>query len=78
MNYNGTTSMLSYLTNYTYINANTFYNFLIITLKSLSEESQREIIENIKIHLGLSWYQGFRSYTYRKLNHNHPLVILLD
>jgi hypothetical protein len=64
--------------NYSYINTNSLYNLFIATLKSSSEDQQRDLIENIKINLGMSWFDSFKTYALRKLPINHYVVKLLQ
>ncbi len=71
-------SFFSMITNYSYINTNSLYNLIIITLKCLDEDRQKDFIENIKIHLGLSWFYSFKTYALRKLPMNHYIVKIID
>ena len=76
MSYN-TTSFFSFLPNYSYISTHCLYNLLISILKISNLEQQKEVLESIKINLGLSWFYDFKNYTLRKLNVSHPVVQLL-
>lgn len=78
MSYNDSSSMFSFITNYSYINTNSLYNLLITILKSSNEEQQKDIIENIKINLGMAWFYSFKGYSLRKLPVHHYVVKLLD
>lgn len=71
-------SMFDIFYNYSYINNNSLYNLLIITLKSLNEQQQIDFIENIKLNLGLSWFHAFKNYTLRKLPLGHYVTKLLN
>lgn len=71
-------SYFSFITNYTYINQHSLFNFIIYVLKISNEEQQRDIIQQIKINLGLSWYYSFKTYALRKLSVSNYVVKLLD
>jgi hypothetical protein len=71
-------SYFSIITNYSYINQNSLYNFIISILKICNEEQQKDIIEQLKLNLGMSWFYSFRTYALRKLNVKNYCVKLLD
>ena len=77
MSYNNTSSFFSFLPNYSYISTHCLYNLLLSILKISNLEQQKEIIESIKVNLGMSWYYDFKHYCLRKLSVAHPVVQIL-
>lgn len=60
--------LLSYVlssTNYKIQNTNNIYNFII---SIITKDNKEEIIKQIKINIGLSFYNEFKIYYYNKLN----------
>ena len=60
--------ILSYVlssSNYKIQNTNNIYNFII---SIMTENNKQEIIKQIKINIGLSFYNDFKIYYYNKLN----------
>jgi len=63
-------------TNYGVTNMNNLYNFIISIMDTLTEDQNREMIDNLILHLGKTFYKDFRSYMITKVpNSKHlPLV----
>ena len=55
-------------TNYSVMNTNNIYNFLIVTLESLNDEQKKKFAENMKLQIGLSFYEDFKIYLFKKLS----------
>ena len=61
------TSSIIKSTNYSVINVDNTYKFNIVTMETLSEEQKKKFIENMKLHMGLTYYEDFRMYICRKM-----------
>ncbi len=53
--------------NYNLVNVNNMFNHMIATLEMLTDEQQVKYIQNIKINLGMSIYNQFKDYLFKKL-----------
>ena len=63
--------------NHGMINYNNLYNFLIDIFKRMSNEERDEFVRSMKIHLGMTFFENFKSYCMRKLDHNDPLICII-
>ena len=63
-------------TNYSTINTNNHYNFFIVTLENLTDEQRRKFIENMKIQIGMTFYENFKIYFFKKLPNSELLKYL--
>lgn len=61
-------SYLNYSSSYTVVNNNNMYNCFIAILMCSNDDMKRNIIDNIKIHIGLTFYNNLKIYIYRKMN----------
>ena len=72
-------SVLSYAlsnTNYGVTNMNNLYNFLISLMDILDEEQKKEMIDNLILHLGKTFYKDFRSYLITKVPNSKHLGLV--
>lgn len=53
-------------TNYGIVNTNNIYNHMFHTMESLSDEQNEKFIENMKIDIGMTFYNNFRIYVLTK------------
>lgn len=53
--------------NYSVINIDNVYKFHIITMETLNEEQKKKFVENMKLQMGMSFYDEFKMYLFRKL-----------
>ena len=65
---------MNYLVNYIYdtsiykiTNVNNIYNCFIDVLQNSNDELKISIINSIKIHIGMTFYSGFKQYVFRKI-----------
>ncbi len=70
-------SLLSY-TNYNVMNVNNVFNFIISVLKTTNQDDHKKIMEEIKIHLGMQFFNSFRDYIKKKYDFNHSFVQLVS
>ena len=54
-------------TNYNVVNIDNVYKFNIVTMETLNDEQRKKFIENMKIQMGMSFYDDFKMYLFRKL-----------
>lgn len=64
--------------NYTFANTSNLYNFIISIFKITNEEDHKDIIEALKIHLGMQIYENFKQYIFKKYNMNHQYIKLFE
>ena len=57
--------------NYTIINYCNLFNLLIDILNHSTDEQIQQIINSIKINLGITIFNDFKTYLYRKLPKSH-------
>lgn len=72
-------SFISYAlssTNYGVTNMNNLYNFIISLMDILNEEQKQEMVDSIILHLGQSFYKGFRVYCLNKIPNSPHIQIL--
>lgn len=62
---------------YSIQNQNNIYNLLISILNRASDQEKKAIITDIKILVGCSFYDNFKSYVQRKFSIDSELVILM-
>ena len=60
-------------TNYSVINVDNVYKFIIVTMETLNEEQKKKLIENMKLQMGMSFYEEFKMYLFRKLPNSELL-----
>jgi len=60
--------------NYSVLNENNIFNFIIATLEIVDDEQKEKIITNIKIFIGLRFYEQLKYYIFRKDVNNKLLV----
>lgn len=58
--------MLSSNSNYTIMNMPNIYNFIIISMDLIPEDNKEKYISNIKLQLGITFYNGLREYIIKK------------
>lgn len=78
INYKYMKSFTNYIlsgSNYTIINVNNYFNFLIDVLEISEEKERPHIINSLKLNMGLELYERFKSYIVRKIP-NHEIVAL--
>lgn len=60
-------------------NTNNMYNLLFVVLDDIDEDyKRRKIITQVKIHCGMSFYNGFKDYCIKKLGMKHNIMELFD
>ena len=64
------------LTNYNVINAPNLFNLLINTFELIPDADKPKFVTILKINLGLTVFEDFKNYAYRKLP-NAPFVKFL-
>lgn len=65
-------------TNYSLVNINNQYNFLIDVFELLYDErSKNKFIEKMKINIGHSFFNDFKAYCLGKLSVDHDLIKFL-
>lgn len=63
-------STITYLmnsTNYGITNNNNMYNFMISVMETMNDEQKEKFIDNMKIHIGMTFYNNFKLYVFTKL-----------
>jgi hypothetical protein len=63
-------------TNYGITNMHNLYNHIISTMDLLNEEQNAAMIDSLILHLGKSFYSGFRSYVITKLPNSKHLPLI--
>jgi len=53
-------------TNYSVFNNNNIFNFLYVTMNLLDHTSKVKFLENMKLLIGLHFYDEFKFYIFRK------------
>lgn len=67
------------LTNYGMVNLPNLYNLLISILSlSLCPEVKKEIVQLIKLHLGITIFTGLKQYALKKYSGTHPIIQTLE
>lgn len=62
-------------TNYSLFNTNNHYNFIIESFELLeSDKNKTKFIEKMKINIGNSFYNEFKSYCISKLSVSHDII----
>lgn len=54
-------------TNYSVINANNMYNFLITVMESLGDDEKTKFIQNMKVNMGMTVTEQFKQYIFKKM-----------
>lgn len=52
--------------NYKYLNVNNIYNFIISIYDLLNDQQKDKLKDNIKLHVGLSFYNDLNTYYIKK------------
>lgn len=60
-------NILYYFSNFNIINMNNLFNFHISILKTLDDYQALTYIENMKIHFGITNFEYFKTYIFKKL-----------
>ena len=72
-------TVVNYLTNYSLINTPNLCNLLIFVLRTTQDDNQKYVfLEEIKLQLGITFFNVLKDYIHKKYNFNHPLVILIN
>lgn len=71
--FNGVVNSISSSSNYGICNVNNIYNHMILTSEMLDDNDKKKYIESIKIQIGMSFYNDFKNYIFRK-SPNHELL----
>ena len=59
--------------NHSVVNVTNVYNFLISVFDTLNDEQRTIFTNNLKLHVGLSFSDGLKTYIFRK-NSKHPIL----
>lgn len=73
-------SAISYLasnTNYRLTNTSNMYNFFISVMELMESNQIPKFIENIKIHIGMTFYNDFKIYYIKKLPNSEMVRYLV-
>lgn len=57
---------LNNLSNYSIHNNNNIFNFLFVIMLGLDNTSRVKFVENMKLLIGISFYEKFKFYIFRK------------
>lgn len=71
------TSAVSSITNYKVQNINNIYNLLISIISRSNEAERKKILEDIRVTVGLTFYNDFKNYIFKKYPIEHELVKLV-
>lgn len=63
-------------TNYSVLNIDNVYKFCIVTMETLTDEQNIKFVENMKLQIGMSYYDDFKLYVYRKMPKSKILEFL--
>ena len=75
----GAISIINTATNYSLINTPNLFNIFIHVLKELDNDNKRiQFIEEIRLQMGLTWFESFKSYVAKKYSHDHAFNRLLN
>lgn len=66
-------SSMTKSTNYSVVNIDNTYKFNIVTMETLTDEQKKKFIENMKIQMGMTYYEEFKMYLFRKLPNSELL-----
>jgi len=66
---------MDWFTTYQIMNANNIYNFLIDILNKADSSTRIEILKSIKIQIGLTFYNNFRMYIFKKIPDSSLLAL---
>ena len=72
-------SILSYAisnSNYGVTNLHNMYNFIISVMDNSTDEQNAELIDSLLLHLGKTFYKGFRSYMIEKIPNSKHLNLI--
>lgn len=61
-------------TNYNVVNIDNQYKFHIVTMETLTDEQKKKFIDNMRIQLGMTYYNDFKMYLFRKLPESELLA----
>jgi hypothetical protein len=62
--------------NHKVVNINNHYNFIINIILNTDENKQREIIQEMKLQIGISFFNDLKQYILKKYPVEHELVKL--
>lgn len=72
-------TLLSTTTNYSVTNMPNLYNFLISVLRIIKDENDRNFfIEEMRLELGITFFEGFRGYVLKKYPYEHEFSKLVN
>lgn len=71
-------STVSKNSNYNLMNVDNIYKFMIVTMETLNEDQKKKFVENIKLQLGMTLYEDFKMYVFRKLPKSELLKYFSD
>jgi hypothetical protein len=55
-------------TNYSVMNSNNVFNFLISTMEMLkTDDDKKKFLDNMRINIGMSFYDDFKMYLFKKI-----------
>jgi len=77
MNFLAAYNILGY-TNYDIVNVVNVFNLLISILKITMPEDHPTIMEEIKIQIGMTFFNKFRVYLMKKFPIDHPYIKLVN
>lgn len=64
--------------NHEYQNMPNLYNFLISIISTRKSEDVKQIIQQIKLHIGMTFLNGFKQYILKKYPLEHELVKMVS
>ncbi len=68
------TSSAMKTTNYSLLNIDNIYKFMILTMETLDDQQKKKFIENLKLQMGMTFYDDFKVYLFRKLPNSDLLA----
>lgn len=75
----GAVSAVNTFSNYSLINTPNLFNLFIHILKDLGDDGKRaHFFEEMRLVLGISWFESFKTYLTKKYPHNHHFITLIN
>ncbi len=62
--------------NYGVMNKPNLFNFIISIMKNVNNEEKTHIVEMLRLHLGITVYDNFKSYVRKKFPISHEINII--
>lgn len=69
-------STLMKSTNYSVVNIENVYRFNVVTMETLNDEQKKKFIENMKLQMGMSFFDDFKMHLFRKIPNSELLKFM--